>query len=135
MFVTFNQATGVFSLYQDGVLVNSQTFTTITDAVSRNMFLNYKAVYGGNALPYNIPFYVNDIRIYDHCLSKREVKEISQGLILHYKLDDSNIESSQNLVTTADCFENATCFNGATSKYGYGTTTDIYKTSGLFEGR
>ena len=30
---------------------------------------------------------VNDIRIYDHALSPREIKELSKGMILHYKLD------------------------------------------------
>jgi hypothetical protein len=30
---------------------------------------------------------LNDFRLYDHCLSSLEVKEISQALILHYKLD------------------------------------------------
>lgn len=34
---------------------------------------------------------LNDFRLYDHCLSALEVKEISQALILHYKLDNSSI--------------------------------------------
>lgn len=32
--------------------------------------------------------YVNDVRIYDHALSLKQIKEISKGLILHYKLDN-----------------------------------------------
>lgn len=31
---------------------------------------------------------MNDVRIYDHCLSPMEVKRISQGLILHYPLNN-----------------------------------------------
>lgn len=45
---------------------------------------------------------INDVRIYDHCLSAAEVKEISQGLVLHYKLDDIT--------------------NGASDSSGYGHT-------------
>ena len=44
--------------------------------------------------------YLNDVRIYDHCLSPLEVKEIAQGLVLHYKLDDAYIESTTNLCGT-----------------------------------
>jgi len=41
---------------------------------------------GGTSVSYM--GYINDVRIYDHCLSAREVHEISKALFLHYKLDD-----------------------------------------------
>ena len=43
-------------------------------------------------------FYINDIRIYDHCLSKQEVRDISKGLVLHHDFDDPYIET-----TAYDC--------------------------------
>ena len=82
---------------------------------------------GGTSVSYM--GYMNDWRLYDHCLSAAEVKEISQGLVLHYKLDDTYAETTTNLYSGT--FSN-TCYNGATSKYGYGTNTDIYKTTGNF---
>lgn len=48
------------------------------------------------ARPNNLRYY-NDIRIYNHALSAKEVKEISKGLILHYNFEDEYIEPTTNL--------------------------------------
>ena len=75
--------------YLDGTKVTSKTLTeagvTVTDITSAN-FLEIGCDHpGGNEF---LTGYVNDFRVYSHCLSAAEVKEISQGLVLHYKLDD-----------------------------------------------
>lgn len=45
---------------------------------------------------YNLKGRLNDVRVYNHCLSTKEVKEISKGLNLHYKLSDPYSEGTTN---------------------------------------
>lgn len=44
--------------------------------------------------------YLNDVRIYDHCLSPKEIEEISKGLILHYPLNNNGLGNTNLALNT-----------------------------------
>ena len=43
---------------------------------------------------------MNDFRIYDECLSQKQIKEISKGLVCHYKFD--GIRANENFILRSD---------------------------------
>lgn len=117
-------------LYQNGNLVSTYSTTVTPNFNSIDNFWIGKS----NAVSYQSNIFLNDVRIYDHALSLKEIKEISKGLVLHYPLADKYIENTTNLITTEDCLS-TTCYNGAISKYSYGTNTDMYKEVTTFQGK
>lgn len=79
-------------IYVNGQLDKTQAFTGMSCPAEYIQIGNwaFSGSSGTGISNYSAPGYINDVRIYDHCLSAAEVREISQGLILHYKLDDPN---------------------------------------------
>ena len=70
--------------YLDGVQVTSGTISGVTTFTSAN-FIEIGCDHpGGDEY---LTGSVNDFRVYDHCLSPMEVKQLSQGLVLHYPLN------------------------------------------------
>ena len=76
------------------------------------------------------PYYgqIQDIRVYDHCLSPKEVEEIAKGLVLHYQLNgiiNSNLLPDTNV-------NGLTKVNGPYNRYyessGNGTYTITWET-------
>jgi hypothetical protein len=55
---------------------------------SRKAGNNLNIAENSNLIFYNDPAQLNDFRIYDECLSDKEIKEIYKTLILHYKLNN-----------------------------------------------
>lgn len=97
IFFTFDKLSKVMTIWLNGEAKYTFTNLEFTDAVSRNLLVNYSAVAGGNGPSFNIPFLINDVRIYDHCLSPMEVKELAKGLILHYPLNRQGL-GQENLL-------------------------------------
>lgn len=56
-------------------------------------------IWSGNGPGGYLPMRINDIRIYNHALSKKEVKELSKALVCHYTFEESGL--TPNIFDTA----------------------------------
>lgn len=94
--LTYDRSATKYRLYVDGVC--EKEFTYGDTAVARPFRLFDWSVDHSSNASYRPSCQLNDVRLYDNCLSKREVKLLSQGLVLHYKLDGGN---ANNLLTNS----------------------------------
>ena len=92
---------GTARIYVNGVQVGTSTGTCTSTNWAYDTII---------ARPSSTRYY-NDIRIYNHALSAKEVKEISKGLILHYNFEDN----CQQLVNAYD----EPTFNTSTATGGW----------------
>ena len=77
---------GKIKLYIDGILEGSATGDATTYTATGGQQLAIGAVTNGGGM---FEGSINDVRIYDECLSPMQVKLISQGLVVHYLLNNN----------------------------------------------
>lgn len=118
--------------YINGVLVNTKA---ITNGILSRSKLTIGARCRGSSYDAFFQGKINDIRIYDHCLSAAEVKEISQGLVLHYPLNRQSLKPiGTNLVTGVTKGGQTTLLtDGRVGVVTSGTSADTYFTVNLSE--
>lgn len=78
---TWDGPTKTLKLYINGTLQGTSNVTgSVPTSISSNLYCTH-----------NGTRYLNDLRIYNHCLTASEVKEISKGLVLHYTLGSESV--------------------------------------------
>ena len=81
------------NFYLDGNYDGGLNFTSSYDSDNPIGIFCWSTGYSG----YSSSCQLNDVRIYNHALSAKEVKEISKGLVLHYNFEDEYIEPTTNI--------------------------------------
>ena len=83
--------------YINGALVNTVQHTSTQPTGHLNLGIGCRSNNSNGTEPtgYSSGVKFNDVRIYDHCLSPKEVSDIAKGLVLHYKLDNPEILKSK----------------------------------------
>lgn len=76
---------GLCSYFIDGVLKGSFT-PTILPTYDASSGVSVGCAKYNNVFKYQWDGLINDFRLYDHCLSIKEIKNLAKGLMLHYTL-------------------------------------------------
>lgn len=138
-------------IYSNAFTANAWNHCVITyDNPTCKVYINgalkqtYTAANTRTNFTYDVPIpnssarYLNDLRIYDECLSPKQVKELSKALVVHYPLNDQYNSSVLNKYSGTYAEGNATTVEATLTKTklvgerGYnfkGTYTGISGTS------
>ena len=109
--LTYDNTKHEFKLWVDGICEITQSYTN-SSKDDKIILFDWSTTY--NDISYRPACYLNDVRIYDHCLSPKEVKEISKGLVLHYKLDKT-VGGNKNYLKNSNFTQGTNGFTGYTA--------------------
>lgn len=124
--LAFTRQAGVDKkFYVNGVLTDSISTLGTPTTANPTHFIIGASQSGSTSVSGNLfNGYLNDVRVYDHALSAKEVKEISKGLVVHYPLNGNQSGLDNILINTAD-LSKQTKESGITCTYD--SNKGIYK--------
>ena len=91
---------GVGTLYKNGEFVGTYNFGTAVFSSDTTTFTVGRETYASGYFSFNGR--ISDLRIYNHCLSAKEAKEISKGLVQHFKLNYLSINNQNSIIIEPD---------------------------------
>ena len=116
----FTVKNNMASLYLNSQLIGEQNFIPIYGTLNMT-FGNGELCNIINSNAFGLYGSMQDIRVYDHGLSQKEINEIYKACILHYDMEDPYLEYTRNLLTSE-----VTNHTGGISPYWYSTITSNY---------
>ena len=108
--VTYDK--GTLKIYRDGSLLS----TNSVGGTKLNTSIDNARIGSAVQSGYYYSGKMNDVRIYDNCLSSMEVKELAKGLVLHYPLNRGG-RGQENLLV--DTYNWSTLTNASSVSEGY----------------
>ena len=126
-----NMTTGERKIFKNGILYKT-TANTLTPVKATAA---YPLLIGDSYAGTNFSGNLEDVRIYDHALSVKEIKELAKGKAIHYKFntDQQTIENEflDNWagLTTATAYGIGTLQTGAYDPFGT-TDSPVYRATG-----
>ncbi len=103
-------------LYQDGILLNTETQTIVLDVESTDKFKIGGDCFGLSSYSDDFNGQIDEVRIYNRALSPDEVKglyEYAPGPVLHLKMDEKVAGDAQTLYDISGNENNGTTVDGA----------------------
>ena len=80
--IGFTYDGSTITFYLNGAKDGTRYYSGISSASNYISIFRWSDTYDG----YKLTGSLNDVRVYDHCLTPQEVKEISKGLVAHYTM-------------------------------------------------
>ena len=103
---------GQMKIYKNGSLITIYNTSIVPNYASIQYFRIAKS-----HTSYQGHFLLNDFRLYDHCLSLKQIKQLSKGLVLHYPLDNNGLGNiNSNLLLGTSKKEFTTTCNTASDR-------------------